>query len=81
MSGFQQHGRRVASEPMIDPLHRAEGIRQMLTFSINVVANRAGGIGIVDDMNDMQWHVQGTCKFAGEDQCSPAGWVAVISNN
>jgi hypothetical protein len=81
MSGFQQHGRRVASEPMIGPLHRAEGICQMLTFGITIVATRAGVIGIVDDVNDMQCHVQGTCKFAGEDQCSPAGWVAVISNN
>ncbi len=81
MSGFQQHGRRIALEPMIGPLHGAEGICQMLTFSVNIVATRAGVIGIIDDVNDMQWHVEGTGEFTGENQCGPAGWVAVVSDN
>ena len=66
---------------MIGPLHCAEGVGQMLTLSVNIVVTGAGVIGIVDDVNDMQRHVEGTGKFTGEHQCSPAGWVAVVSDN
>jgi hypothetical protein len=84
---FQQRGHRIALEPMIGPLHLTEGICYMLTFSIEILATkpsrwRGGGvIGVVNDVNDMQWHIQSTCEFTAEDQCGPAGWVAVVSDN
>jgi len=79
---FQQYGHRVASQPMISPLHLTESISDMLTFSsIKVFATGAGVISVIDDMYDMQWHVQGTGEFTGEDQRGPAGWVAVVTNN
>jgi hypothetical protein len=70
---------------MIGPLHITKGVSDMLTFSINILGTDAsrtrwrgnGVITIVDDVNDMQWHLQGTGEFTRENQCGPAGRVTV----
>ncbi len=84
-SRLQQDRRGIAPEAVIGALHITEGICDMPAFGIEIHVTTGGirrrGIGVVNDMNDVQWRVQGASEFAREHQRGPAGWVAVVSDN